>query len=89
MLNEWSNNQGRSVHVGDDRPCPLHPTSGEAMLGEIGIATEDFNGVEGTIRIDGELWTAEAPPGTSVKRGDKLGVTARDGLKLSVRALPL
>lgn len=56
-----------------------------APVGEVGEAAEDFERRQGMIRIDGELWTAELVDEKSIKRGDKLLVLARNGLKLSVQ----
>ena len=56
-----------------------------APVGEVAEASDDFNGREGMIRIDGELWSAELTDDKSVKRGDKLLVLARNGLKLTVQ----
>lgn len=57
----------------------------ETLLGQIGVAAEDFSDRDGLIRIDGELWSAEHIDDSSVKRGDKLIVLARSGLKLTVQ----
>ncbi|MBC7659678.1 MAG: nodulation protein NfeD [Chitinophagaceae bacterium] len=64
-----------------------HKTGGEALVGETGIAVDDFTSGQGMLRLNGELWSARVPDGTFVQRGDRLGVVARDGLMLSVRLL--
>jgi len=60
-------------------------TGGEALLQQIGVASENFQGREGLIRIDGELWAAELIDDSVVKRGDKIMVMARSGLKLTIQ----
>lgn len=60
-------------------------TGEEALLGDIAIAVEDFQGSEGMVRMDGEFWTAELIDPSFVKRGDRLVVKARDGLTLKVQ----
>ncbi|RYZ51582.1 MAG: hypothetical protein EOP07_21105 [Proteobacteria bacterium] len=60
-------------------------TGEEALLGDVAIAVEDFQGTEGMVRMDGEFWSAELIDAAFVRRGDRLVVKARDGLKLKVQ----
>jgi membrane-bound serine protease (ClpP class) len=53
----------------------------EAMIGGIGTALNDFEGL-GTIRIHSENWTARAD--RPLKKGEGVRVTGMDGLVLSV-----
>jgi membrane-bound serine protease (ClpP class) len=56
----------------------------EEMLGSIGEVIEDFDQI-GRIHIHGETWQAQAI--SPLKRGDKVKVTAIDGLILHVKPL--
>ncbi len=56
----------------------------EEMLGSIGEVLEDFDHA-GRIHIHGETWQAQSP--SPLKRGDKVKVTAIDGLILHVEPL--
>jgi membrane-bound serine protease (ClpP class) len=60
----------------------LRVTTGrEAMIGATAVALEDFTG-RGRVRAFSETWFAESP--CPVRKGDKLRVTAVDGLLLTV-----
>jgi len=68
-----------------------HPVSGaEQLTHEEGVALDDFSGehghYRGHIRLSGERWNAisEAP----VKEGDRVQVTAIEGLTVTVRVIP-
>lgn len=65
-------------------------TGSEGLLGTTATAIEDFLPVaghyEGTIRVHGELWKAVCP--APVGTGQKVAITNRDGLTLSVHSLP-
>jgi membrane-bound serine protease (ClpP class) len=56
----------------------------EQMLGASGEALEDFEG-EGWARVHGESWRVRA--GGPVRRGERLRVTAMEGLVLTVEVL--
>ncbi|ROR32734.1 NfeD family protein [Inmirania thermothiophila] len=56
----------------------------EELLGATAEAVEDFEGT-GRVRLHGELWQAESP--VPVRRGQRLRVTAVEGLR--VRVAPL
>jgi membrane-bound serine protease (ClpP class) len=53
----------------------------EALVGMIGEAAKDFDG-EGKIWIFGELWQAKSSD--PIHKGEKVRITSRDGLKLTV-----
>jgi membrane-bound serine protease (ClpP class) len=53
----------------------------EALIGMIGEAAKDFEG-EGKIWIFGELWQAKSSD--PIHKGDKVRITSRDGLELTV-----
>lgn len=59
-------------------------TGAEAMIGMTGEAVEDFS-VEGRIWLLGESWQARAAG--QVKKGEKVKVTAKDGLLLTIEKL--
>jgi membrane-bound serine protease (ClpP class) len=68
-----------------------HPVSGtEQLTHEEGVALDDFSGehghYRGHVRLSGERWNAisEAP----VKEGDRVQVTAIEGLTVTVRVIP-
>ena len=68
-----------------------HPVSGaEQITHEEGVALDEFSGehghYRGHIRLIGERWNAisEAP----VKEGDRVEVTAIEGLTVTVRVIP-
>jgi membrane-bound serine protease (ClpP class) len=56
-------------------------TGREQMIGASGEALEDFEG-EGWARVRGESWRVRAPG--AVRRGDRVRVTAMEGLVLTV-----
>src|SRR5579885_1623470 len=56
----------------------------EAMIGSLGEVLEDFEGV-GRVRARGEVWRAHSP--VALKTGQKVRVTALDGLTLNVEAV--
>lgn len=56
----------------------------EGMAGLIGEVTRDFIGNSGHVRVNGEIWTAELPPGETARVGDQVTVSRVDGLKLCV-----
>lgn len=59
-------------------------TGAEELIGGIGEAMADFTG-EGRIWIHGESWRARSS--TPVKKGQKVQVTSKDGLVLTVQIL--
>ncbi|MBU7016954.1 MAG: NfeD family protein [Theionarchaea archaeon] len=56
----------------------------EALIGKIGIAYTDID-LFGLIRIDNELWKAEAS--YPIKKGEKTRITDMDGLSLQVESV--
>jgi len=54
----------------------------EAMVGQVGIAKNRLAG-EGTVLVRGEYWTADSEE--EVEAGERVQVTAVDGLRLHVR----
>lgn len=59
-------------------------TGDEAIAGMTGEALEDFVG-EGRIEFQGELWLAKSSD--IIKRGEKVKIISRSGLKLKVQSL--
>ncbi|UCD14139.1 MAG: NfeD family protein [Thermoplasmatales archaeon] len=60
-------------------------TGPEGMIGQTGIAMEMLNPI-GTVRIKGEIWTAESIDGR-VEKGEKIVVEKLNGLELVVKKL--
>jgi len=58
-----------------------HATGRESMVGGLAVALEDFDR-EGLVRAFSEIWKARS--GRAVHKGDRLRVTAIDGLLLTV-----
>ena len=59
-------------------------SSGASMLiGEIGVAQTDLN-PEGQAFVAGEIWTAFAPSGETIQKGEKIKVLGIDKIKLNV-----
>jgi membrane-bound serine protease (ClpP class) len=56
-------------------------TGKEELIGSGGEVLEDFNG-DGLVRVHGEIWSAHAR--APLKKGQRIRVTAREGLVLSV-----
>jgi membrane-bound serine protease (ClpP class) len=62
------------------------PVSGpEGMIGEAGEAVADFDG-KGKVWVVGELWDARCD--RPVRKGDRVVVTAREGMTLIVKCPP-
>lgn len=61
-------------------------TGREGLIGAEGVARTDL-APDGTAFVQGELWTAEAEPGVTIRQGDRVRVTAIAGLRLRVRRL--
>ena len=56
-------------------------TGKEELIGSSGKVLEDFDN-DGLVSVHGEIWSAHAD--TSLKKGQRIRVTAREGLRLSV-----
>lgn len=62
------------------------PISGrEGMLGEHGVAATDIDN-EGKVLVHGEYWNADSTE--PIAKGEKVEVTALEGLRVTVRKLP-
>lgn len=59
-------------------------TGAEALIGMIGEASEDFDG-EGKIWLLGESW--QAISSDTIRKGEKVRITGRNGLELTVERL--
>ncbi len=55
----------------------------ETLIGATGVALETLN-PRGTVRIQGETWTAESVHGEEIAKGTPVRVTGLDGLRLQV-----
>jgi membrane-bound serine protease (ClpP class) len=58
----------------------------ETMIGSGGVARSDLDPL-GYVFVNGEYWSAEAD-GEQVREGDRVIITAIQGLKLKVRKQP-
>lgn len=58
-------------------------TGDEALVGMVGEALEDFSG-EGRVELLGELWLAESSE--KIRKGEKVNIISRNGLKLKVQS---
>ena len=59
-------------------------TGEEALIGMTGEASEDFDG-EGRIWLLGESWQAKSS--NTIRKGEKVRITSRNGLELTVESL--
>ena len=59
-------------------------TGDDALIGTIGEALEDIDG-QGRVELMGELWLADSPE--IIRKGEKIKITSRNGLKLTVQRL--
>lgn len=59
-------------------------TGREEMRNAVAVVLEDFQG-EGRVRVHGEVWTARSPQ--ALKRGQRVQVTAVDGLVLNIEPM--
>jgi membrane-bound serine protease (ClpP class) len=59
-------------------------TGAEALIGMIGEASDDFDG-EGRIWLLGESWQAKSSD--TIRKGEKVRITSRNGLELTVESL--
>jgi membrane-bound serine protease (ClpP class) len=57
----------------------------EAMVGETGVVVRSCE-PSGTVRVRGEVWNARCNPGAAA--GDRVRITAVEGLTLEVEAVP-
>jgi membrane-bound serine protease (ClpP class) len=61
------------------------PTTGSAgIVGEEGVALTALS-PEGRVKVHGEIWSAAAPPGETIREGDAVVVEQTSGLKLVVK----
>jgi membrane-bound serine protease (ClpP class) len=56
----------------------------EQLIGSVGLVLEDFD-TSGQVRVHGEIWNADAA--RPVRRGERVRITAIDGLTLHVETL--
>ncbi len=59
----------------------------EGLVGAVGVARTALS-PGGMVHVQGEMWTAEAEGGGSIREGDRVVVTGVDGLRLRVRPQP-
>lgn len=62
-------------------------TGREALVGKVAEAVSDIER-EGLVRLDGELWRAEATDGAHVTKGQRVAIAAVRGMRLVVTPSP-
>lgn len=70
--------QGSPDNIGADR-----------MLGKTGVVTEDLDpdSPKGKVRVDREIWIADAEDGSALTAGEKVSVVRVEGARLIVKKL--
>ncbi|MBQ7898045.1 MAG: NfeD family protein [Clostridia bacterium] len=60
------------------------PTNADALIGKIGIVTEDIDNItfKGQVKVRGQVWTAVSVNGESINDGEEVEVLAIEGVKL-------
>ncbi|MEE9286183.1 MAG: NfeD family protein, partial [Dehalococcoidia bacterium] len=65
----------------------FQPTAESRLVGQTGRVTQALDPV-GTVRVAGQLWSAEEENGLTVEQGERVDVVAVDGLTLKVVKRP-
>ncbi len=60
-------------------------TGREGLIGEVGVALENFNQGRGQVTIHGEIWKAKSED--KIRKGEDVKVIATEGLKIIVKKL--
>ena len=62
----------------------LVPTNADALIGQIGIVTEDIDNVAavGAVKINGQVWTARSKSGEPISAQTQVRILAIEGVKL-------
>lgn len=63
------------------------PTNADALIGQTAVVTEDIDNDEtvGSVKINGQIWSAYTEDGGFAKKGDKVTVTNIQGVHLIVK----
>lgn len=63
------------------------PTNADAVIGKIGIVTEDIDNInfKGQVKVGGQLWTARTSDSSLLQKGETVEVLAIEGVKLIVK----
>lgn len=63
---------------------PLVPTNADALIGQIGIVTEQIDNVTavGTVKVNGQVWSARSKNGESIEPDTHVKILAIEGVKL-------
>lgn len=63
---------------------PLEPTNADALIGQIGIVVEAIDNIAavGTVKINGQVWTARTNDGLPIEKDARVKVLAIEGVKL-------
>ncbi len=73
---------GRTVLSGFRRNSTEHPTLNrrmDSLVGQSGVATVDFDGGRGQVKIGDTMWGADAVAGNIIRAGDTIIVEAARG----------
>ncbi len=62
------------------------PTNADAVIGKIGIVTEDIDNInfKGQVKVGGQVWTARTNDSSLLEKGETVEVLAIEGVKLIV-----
>ena len=63
------------------------PTNADALIGKIGIVTEDIDNInfKGQVKVGGQFWTARTNDSSLLGKGETVEVLAIEGVKLIVK----
>lgn len=66
-------------------------TNSDALIGKVGIVTEDIDNIEnvGAVKIDGKIWTARSFTGEMISTGTHVEILFIEGVKLIVKVSKL
>ncbi len=65
------------------------PTNADAVIGKIGIVTENIDNInfKGQVKIDGQIWSARTKDTSLLEKGDTVRILAIEGVKLIVEKI--
>lgn len=70
------------------RDSDNRPSNADALLGRVGIVSEPIKqGGYGRVAIDGDDWKAVSSDGLAIQRGDRVKVTGRESIIITVEKL--
>ena len=65
------------------------PTNADRAIGRVGIVTETVDNIaaSGTVKLDGQVWTARSADGEVIAMGERVEALEIQGVKLIVKKL--